>query len=38
MLYGIIHFRIKLIQQGRCPIAINELLIKLQKVRRCRHG
>ncbi len=30
MLYGLIHFRNKLIQQGRYPDAINELIIRLQ--------
>ncbi len=38
MLYGLIHFSNKLIQQGRYPDAIDELLIKLQKARRYRHG
>ena len=38
MLYGLIHFRNKLIQQGRYTDAVDELLIKLQKARRCRHG
>ena len=38
MLYGMIHFRNKLIQQGRYTDAVDELLIKLQKARRCRHG
>ena len=37
-LYGLIHFRNKLIQQGRYADAVDELLIKLQKARRCRHG
>jgi len=37
-LYGVIDFRNKLIQQGRYPDAIDELLIRLQKARRCRHG
>ena len=31
-------FRNKLIQQGRYTDAVDELLIKLQKARRCRHG
>ena len=35
---GMLHFRNKLIQQGRYTDAVDELLIKLQKVRRCRHG
>ena len=38
MLCGLIHFRNKLIEQGRYPDAINELLVKLQRARRCRHG
>ena len=38
MLHGLIHFRNKLIQQGRYTDAIDELLIKLKKARRCRHG
>ena len=38
MLHGLVHFRNKLIQQGRYTDAIDELLIKLQKARRCRHG
>ena len=38
MLRGLIHFRNKLIQQDRHPDAVDELLIKLQKARRCRHG
>ena len=33
-----VHFRNKLIQQGRYPDAIDDLLIKLQKARRYRHG
>ena len=37
-LHGLIHFRNKLIQQGRYTDAVDELLIKLQKARRCRHG
>ena len=28
----------KLIQQGRYTDAVDELLVKLQKARRCRHG
>ena len=31
MLRGLIHFRNKLIKQGRYPDAIDDLLIKLQK-------
>ena len=38
MLHGLIHFRNKLIQQGRYTDADDELLVKLQKARRCRHG
>ena len=38
MLHGLIHFLNKLIQQGRYTDAVDELLIKLQKARRCRHG
>ena len=38
MLHGLIYFRNKLIQQGRYTDAIDELLIKLQKARRSRHG
>lgn len=38
MLHGLIHFRNKLIQEGRYPDDVDELLIKLQKARRCRHG
>lgn len=38
MLHSLIHFRNKLIQQGKYPDAIDELLIKLQKARRYRHG
>ena len=34
VLRGLIAFRNKLIQQGRYPDAINELLIRLQKARR----
>ena len=37
-LYGLLHYRNKLIEQGRYPDAINELLVKLQRARRCRHG
>ena len=37
-LYGLLHFRNKLIEQGRYPDAINELLVKLQRARRCHHG
>ena len=38
MLHGLIHFRNKLIRHGRYTDAVDELLIKLQKARRCRHG
>lgn len=38
MFYGLIHFRNKLIQQVRYTDAVDELLIKLQKAKRCRHG
>ena len=38
LLCGLIHFRNTLIQQGRYTDAVDELLIKLQKARRCRHG
>ena len=37
MLHGLVPFRNKLIQQGRYPDAINELLVKLQRARRYRH-
>ena len=35
---GMLHFRNKLIQQGRYTDPVDELLIKLQKARSCRHG
>ena len=38
MLHGLIHFRNKLIHQGRFTDAVDELLIKLQKARRHRCG
>ena len=38
MLYGMLHFRNKLLEQGRYPDAINELLVKLYGARRCHHG
>ena len=38
MLHGLLHFRNKLIAQGGYPDAINELLVKLQRARRCHHG
>jgi len=38
MLHGLLHFRNKLIEQGRYADPVNELLIKLQHPRRCRHG
>ena len=34
MLHGLLHFRNKLIEQGRYPDAINEFIIKLQSARR----
>ena len=37
MLHGLLHFRNKLIEQGRYPDAINELVVKLQRARRCHH-
>ena len=37
MLQGLLHFRNKLIEQGRYPDAINELLVKLQRARRCHY-
>lgn len=37
MIVGLLQFRNKLIRQGRYPDAIDELLIKLQKARRCQH-
>ena len=36
MFHGLLHFRNKLIAQGRYPDAIDELMIKLQKAKR-RH-
>jgi len=38
MIYGVLHFRNKLIEQGRYADPVNELLIKLQYPRRHRHG
>ena len=38
MLHGLLHVRNKLIEQGRYPDAVNELLLKLQRARRCRHA
>ena len=38
MLYGLLHVRNKLIEQGRYPDVVNELLEKLQRARRCRHA
>ena len=38
MLYGLLHVRNKMLEQGRYPDAINELLVKLQRARRCRHA
>ena len=37
MLYGLLHVRNKLIEQGRYPDAVNELLLKLQRARRCHY-
>ena len=37
-LHGLLYFRNKLLQQGGYADPVNELLIKLQKARRCRHG
>ncbi len=37
-LLGLLHFRNKLLQQGRYADPVNELVMKLQKARRCRHG
>ena len=34
LLYGLLHFRNNLIQQGRYTEAVDELLIKLQKAKR----
>ena len=36
-LYGMLHFRNKLLQQGRYADPVNELFMKLHKVRRYRH-
>lgn len=33
MLYGLIHWRNKLLSQGRYTDAVDELLIKIQKIR-----
>ena len=38
MILGLLQFRNKLIRQGRYTDAVDELLVKLQKVRRYRHG
>lgn len=38
MIYGLLHVRNKLLEQGRYPDAISELLVKLQRARRCRHA
>ena len=38
ILHGLLHFRNKLIAQGRYPDAINELLVKFQRARRCYRG
>ena len=37
-IHGMFHFHNKLIQQGRYTEKVDELLIKLQKARRHRHG
>ena len=37
LLYGLVDFRNKLIQQGRYPDPINELLVKLQRARKRLH-
>jgi len=37
MLHGLLHVRNKLIEQGRYPDAVNELLLKLQRARRCQY-
>lgn len=37
-IHGLLHFRNKLIQQGRYADPVNELLIKLQHPRRRHHG
>ena len=37
-LHGLLCFRNKLIEQGRYPDTINELLVKLQRARRYHHG
>ena len=37
LLYGLVDFRNKLIQQGRYPDPINELLLKLQRARKRLH-
>ena len=38
MLLGLIHFRNKLIRQGRYTDAVDELMIKLQKARKRCYG
>ena len=38
ILYGLLHVRNKLLEQGRYPDTVNELLVKLQRARRCRHA
>ena len=38
MIYALIQFRNNLIEQGRYPDAVNDLLIKLLKPRRSKHG
>ena len=37
LLYGLVDFRNKLIQQGRYPDPVNELLAKLQRARKRLH-
>lgn len=38
MIRGLIHWRNKLLVQGRCTEPVDELLLRLQKPRRWRHG
>ena len=38
IIYALIQFRNKLIQQARYPDAVDDLLIALQKTRRFKHG
>ena len=37
MLHGLLYVRNKLLEQGKHPDAINELLVKLQRARRCHY-